>query len=68
MILYCLKSTGHLSDNFSFNNMREICFKTNVNECNFDNCDECFFIRCSFCDKSLCIHHFFDSYYIHDNE
>ena len=66
MIQYAWFQSGYLrNDPGAFKNVKEICFSFQSNSCSTDHCDEFTFICCSWCEKSLCINHFFVDYHIH---
>ncbi len=68
MVKYSWYSSGYLDHKINFENMREVCFKSDSIDCDVNECDECFFIKCSHCEKNLCIEHFFNQYHVHYND
>jgi hypothetical protein len=47
-----------------FKNVVEICFSSEINQCE-ENCEEVVFICCSYCEKSICFNHFFHNFHNH---
>jgi hypothetical protein len=66
MIRYAWFQSGYLKNHpGTFKNVKELCFTFKDNSCSIDNCNETTFICCSWCEKSLCINHFFIDYHVH---
>lgn len=66
MIRYAWYQSGYLeNDPGTFRNVKEICFTLENDSCSMEKCSQLTFILCSWCQKSLCIHHFFIDYHIH---
>jgi hypothetical protein len=53
MILHPWSSSGYIPGNISLRNIKNNCFRSDSNKCNFDNCDDCFFINYATFIKSL---------------
>jgi hypothetical protein len=66
MIQYAWYQSGYLQhDPGPFKNVKEVCFTFEHNSCSVNKCDETTFICCSWCERSLCINHFFLDYHVH---
>ena len=66
MLKYCWISSGYCNEKISFKNVRELCFITNSNDCNINECTNNFYIRCAYCNLNLCLYHFYNEYHIHE--
>jgi Tc5 transposase C-terminal domain/Tc5 transposase DNA-binding domain/DDE superfamily endonuclease len=67
MIQYAWFRSGYLTtDPGSFQNVKEVCFTFTDYSCSVDNCNEMIFIQCSWCERLLCIYHFFTDYHFHE--
>lgn len=67
MIKYAWYQSGYLLRSPGvFQNVQEICFSFQIHNCQLQGCvDPTPFIKCAYCDKVLCLEHFFESYHFH---
>jgi len=67
IIQYAWYQSGYLTTNpGTFENVKQICFSFNDNCCHLQRCaDSTPFIKYAYCDKVLCVEHFFENYHIH---
>jgi len=66
MIQYTWYASGYIDNHpGSFKTVVEVCFSFDATICVAPSCDAATFISCSWCDKPLCLNHFFLNYHFH---